>query len=191
MTNSSKSPDKESESNPQSDFQTEQEAAVAIAENDLKVDQIDRFIHSFERSARRWELVVYPALFAFVVLAGYGFFLIYSLTNSVAMMAHSMDPHMGENMLAMNSNIERMSQDMHTMSGVILDISTKMDSLPIMEERLVAINSTMQAMNESITSMSTSMKAMTFDINQMRGDIGNMEQNVSRPMSFFNKMAPW
>ncbi|MDM8547327.1 hypothetical protein [Candidatus Venteria ishoeyi] len=157
----------------------------------MNTGQVDRFLQTFERSARRWELVVYPALFAFVVLAGYGFFLIYSLTNSVAMMAHSMDPHMGENMLSMSSNIERMTQDMHTMSATMLDIAVKMDSLPPMPEQLIVMNKTMHAMNTSITQMSTSIHTMTLDMNQMRGELGNMERNISRPMSFFNNFAPW
>ena len=40
------------------------------------VMHLERFARSFEISARRWELVVYPSLFAFIVLAAYGFFLI-------------------------------------------------------------------------------------------------------------------
>ena len=31
---------------------------------------MDRFVSVFEASARRWELVIYPAMLAFVVLAG-------------------------------------------------------------------------------------------------------------------------
>ena len=37
-------------------------------------DSMDRFVRVFETSARRWELVIYPAMLAFVVLAAYGFF---------------------------------------------------------------------------------------------------------------------
>ena len=32
-------------------------------------DSLDRLARAFESSARRWELIVYPALFAFIVLA--------------------------------------------------------------------------------------------------------------------------
>ncbi|MDT8281563.1 MAG: hypothetical protein RQ982_01985 [Gammaproteobacteria bacterium] len=36
-------------------------------------DMLERFTRAFEYSARRWELIVYPSLFAFILLAGYGF----------------------------------------------------------------------------------------------------------------------
>ena len=39
----------------------------------------DRLAQVFESSARRWELIVYPSLFAFIILAAYGFYLIFNL----------------------------------------------------------------------------------------------------------------
>lgn len=42
--------------------------------NDDKVDSsFERLSKAFETSARRWELIVYPSLFGFILLAGYGF----------------------------------------------------------------------------------------------------------------------
>ena len=46
-------------------------------------DPLERLANTFDNSARRWEMVVYPSLFAFVLLAGYGFFLIYRLTHDI------------------------------------------------------------------------------------------------------------
>ena len=50
-------------------------------------DAMDRFVRVFETSARRWELIIYPAMLAFVVLAGYGFFLIYTLSKDISTLA--------------------------------------------------------------------------------------------------------
>ena len=57
---------------------------------------MDRFVRSFEKSARRWELIIYPAMLAFVILAAYGFFLIYTLSKDVHFLASSMDPELGK-----------------------------------------------------------------------------------------------
>jgi len=43
--------------------------------SDKPTDPLERLANTFDSSARRWEMVVYPSLFAFVLLAGYGFFL--------------------------------------------------------------------------------------------------------------------
>ena len=53
--------------------------AVQLEEEELPKSMaacLDNFSRTFEASARRWELVVYPSLLAFIVLAAYGFFLI-------------------------------------------------------------------------------------------------------------------
>ncbi|MGB5640738.1 MAG: hypothetical protein WBM63_16620, partial [Sedimenticolaceae bacterium] len=47
----------------------------------------DRLSEVFESSARRWELIVYPSLFAFIILAAYGFYLIYNLAKDVHYLA--------------------------------------------------------------------------------------------------------
>ncbi len=46
-------------------------------------DAMDRFVRVFESSARRWELVMYPAMLAFVLLAAYGFFLMLSIFQKI------------------------------------------------------------------------------------------------------------
>ena len=38
----------------------------------LNAFAIDRLSQSFAASAKRWELIVYPSLFAFMILAAYG-----------------------------------------------------------------------------------------------------------------------
>ena len=47
-------------------------------------DGMDRLSAAFETSARRWELIVYPSLFAFVILAAYGFYLVFSPGAGIA-----------------------------------------------------------------------------------------------------------
>ena len=58
----------------------ENEDQVIAAEKE-PVYSMDRLSEAFESSARRWELIVYPSLFAFIILAAYGFFLVYSLAS--------------------------------------------------------------------------------------------------------------
>ncbi|HBE93260.1 MAG TPA: hypothetical protein DDW55_12345, partial [Gammaproteobacteria bacterium] len=53
------------------------------------------FTKQFQRSARRWELMAYPAMVVFGLLAISGFWLIYSLTKDMNKMSDSMDPNMG------------------------------------------------------------------------------------------------
>ena len=53
-------------------------------------ESLDELTKTFTASARRWQMIMMPSLFAFIILATYGFFLIYSLTKDVGSMATEM-----------------------------------------------------------------------------------------------------
>ena len=44
-------------------------SAMAVSTTTVSDATLERFARSFEASARRWELVVYPMMLAFTVLA--------------------------------------------------------------------------------------------------------------------------
>jgi hypothetical protein len=155
-------------------------------------DAMDRFVRIFEASARRWELVVYPAMLAFVVLAGYGFFLIYTLSKDIHILAEGMDPQMAKNLANMSDsivylseNILTMTRHVHKMSGSMEDISVKMDALQYFEPMLV----NMRGMNASMSGMSYNMQRMTRTGDAMNYELGNMSQSM-RPMHFMNNFVP-
>ena len=155
-------------------------------------DAMDRFVRVFEASARRWELVVYPAMLAFVVLAAYGFFLIYSLSKDIHIMAQGMDPHMAKNLTSMSDsiiylseNIRTMTRRVYKMSGSMEDISEKMDALQYFEPMLDNI----RGMNASVTGMNDSMQRMTRTGEAVNYELGNMSQSM-RPMRFMGDFVP-
>ena len=82
---------------------------------------MDKFASTFEASARRWELVVYPSLLAFIVLAGYGFFLIYTLTNDVGRMARSIE--------TMVVSMDDIVDDIHAVSGNVAQMSANLTQI--------------------------------------------------------------
>ncbi len=162
------------------------------------LDALDRFAKTFEASARRWELVVYPALFAFVILAAYGFFLIYSLANDVAVLARSVDTQMGENMASMASNIknlalniEHMSENVNAMSNNLNVMTKDIHSVALDVGSMSADTKAMKSIADQITSMGLSVRQMAIAIPNMQRDMSVMNQNVSRPLSFMNSFAPW
>ena len=136
----------------------------------ISEETLCRFVDSFEKSAKRWEIVVYPSLFAFIVLAAYGFYLIYSLTSDIHRMAESIDPHMGTHMKQMTDNIDKLTVNVNRMSGY-------METMPQMLARMQGMESGIHAMTASNAYMSQNMATMT--------------HQVARPMSMFNSFIPW
>ena len=162
---------------------------------------LERFARSFEVSARRWELVVYPSLFAFILLAGYGFFLIYSLTQDMHVLARNMDPDMSMHMSQMADHIAVLSVSIQLMEEQIEQVeghvgemkddvdamSTKMNTLEPILVNISEMNKVMHAMSIHTSTMSANTSAMTRNTGIMSHDMSQM----GRPMSIMNAFFPW
>ena len=151
---------------------------------------MDKFARSFEASARRWELIVYPLLFAFVLLAAYGFYLIYELTNSVMHITGHMEiiademVQMSDNMGRVTGNMELVAKDMHTVTG---DLGQIKISVGHQDHAMASMSGSLEHMTNSVSMMSTT-------IYQMRYDTAIMGQNLhsaTGPMRFMNTFMPW
>lgn len=141
---------------------------------------MDRLSQAFENSARRWELIVYPSLFAFIILAAYGFYLVFSLAKDVHYLAISVD----SNMTVLASNMQSISDNMGQISSNVRTMAVGVDSMA----RDV---STLEPMLTSMQQLDQSVQSMTFTTATMRDDIGVMNRNISRPMHFMNAFMPW
>jgi uncharacterized protein YoxC len=145
---------------------------------------IDRLSQAFETSARRCELIVYPSLFAFIILAAYGFYLVFSLAKDVHYLAISVD----SNMTVLASNMQSVSDNMGQLTANVRTMAVSVESM----SRDV---STLEPMLTNLQQMDRSMQAMTNATHYMRNDVASMNQNIghgiARPMSFFNTFMPW
>jgi hypothetical protein len=141
---------------------------------------MDRLSQAFENSARRWELIVYPSLFAFIILAAYGFYLVFSLAKDVHYLAISVD----SNMTVMASNMQSISDNMGQMSSNVRTMAVGVDSMA----RDVSV---LEPMLTTIQGMDQSMQSMTFSTASMRDEVGIMNRSIGRPMHFINSFMPW
>jgi len=141
---------------------------------------MDRLSDAFETSARRWELIVYPSLFAFIILAAYGFYLVFSLAKDVHYLAISVD----SNMTVLASNMQSVSDNMGKLTA---NIRTMAVSVEAINHRVA----TLEPMLTSMDAMEKSMRGMTVTTGLMRTDVALMNRNIGRPMSFMNTFMPW
>ena len=110
---------------------------------------VDRLSAAFESSARRWELIVYPSLFAFIILAAYGFYLVYSLAKDMHYMAISVDSHMtvlAGNMQSVSENMGQMTANIRTMTVSLDAIDRKVGTLEPMLANIGSMDQAIQSM---------------------------------------------
>jgi signal transduction histidine kinase len=151
---------------------------------------MSQFARSFEASSRRWELVVYPTMLAFIILAAYGFFLIYKLTNDISKITYQM-ADIQTSMVNINKNFSSTTNNMNTVAKNMVRMTGYMEQMSkdIKEQNAAmgAIVVSMRDMTESVDSMSYTMYYMRYDTQLMGRNI----ENVSGPMRFMNNFMPW
>lgn len=166
-----------------SELNTKDEELESVSDR----EGITRLSEVFETSARRWELIIYPSMFAFVVLAAYGFFLIYRLAGDMHYMVISVDTHMS----VLSSNMQSMSENMGQMTTNIRTMTVSLDSMEHEMGALQPILASMESMDDSMKSMNASTQLMTVATRNMQYDMSRLNDNVGRPMSFMNSYMPW
>jgi hypothetical protein len=142
---------------------------------------LSRLADTFDKSARRWEMVVYPTMFAFILLAGYGFYLIYHLTHDIAVLSHSvtrMATIVSDATPRVTADMRDMSQDMRVMSGEIRTMSYQMETLKPMSNNIANMTYTMTSLNRSVYGM--------------QRDMGGLNRTISGgPFGFMNDVMPF
>lgn len=125
-----------------------------------------RLADSFEASARRWELIVYPSMIAFILLAAYGFWLIYNLTHDIADVAKSVRE--------MTASV---TQDLGDISGKMSTIATS--------------TAYMRPMSRDIHSMTANVNDLATSTSHMQYNMWQLNRNVSAPFNMMDKMTPF
>ncbi len=159
-------------------------------QDSLKIMQssADRFISTFERAARRWEMIVYPGLMVLVLFWGLGFFIIFSLARDMRTMAENFQPQqvgsqltsLAQNIENLTANIAQITQEMRMMNKSITAMSRKMDYLQRMD-----------VLSAQMTEMNHTMRILNANMASMQWNFSVMNRNISRPMSIMNSFMPW
>ena len=127
---------------------------------------LETLSNAFTASAKRWETIVYPSLFAFILLAAYGFYLIYNLT----------------------SDVSKVARNMETIASNMQEVATNMNAV---SQNMVVMTQTVDSQSASMVEMTLHMRHMSASMGQMRYDLSIMNNSVSRPMQFMNTFMPW
>ena len=150
---------------------------------DLQLE-LRTFENKSEDSDKNMRLIVYPAMFAFILLASYGFYLIQSLASDVNNMAGTMSKMAG----SVDRNMESISDTMKDMNG---DVGTLTSTIRGMSGDIANMSSNTKTMVDSIGGMKAATYDMAASTNNMQRDMWSLNQNISTPLSMMNKFLPW
>lgn len=156
--------------------------------SDKPTDPLERLANTFDSSARRWEMVVYPSLFAFVLLAGYGFFLIYRLTHDISTLSQSVT----RMAVIVSDAMPRMTKDLSVMTGSIDNMTGNIDGMATEIGSMSGQMNALTPMSNNIESMTHNIGSMNRSVYGMQRDMHGMNRTVSSgPFGMMNDMMPF
>jgi len=171
-------------------------------------ENLDRLACTMTTGIQRWEKVIYPMMIAFIVLAVYGFYLIYNVTRDMNHITHNMNAmtsavvditetldqkmnQMDHQMGAINIHMDKMNQNISSVPNLDKNIAQMNLAINSLNQQVVTMTDNMVQMNQSIAQMNQSVYNLNYAANRMSNHVGELNHNFSGPMSTVNSMMPW
>ena len=159
-------------------------------------DTLDERKKGSDVKGQRLQLIVYTALFAFIVLAAYGYYLIFNLTHDVHSLSNDvrqMSRSVNKMSMSVTLNMEIISNSIVQMqhsTGIMAD--TVSQAMPEMAANTTTMTEVAINVGNRIDGISTNIQTMSVGIVAMQQDLWRMNKTVSNPAeSMFDSMTPW
>ena len=145
---------------------------------------------------QRLQLIVYTALFAFIVLAAYGYYLIFNLTHDVHSLSNDvrqMTRSVNQMSMSVTTNMEIIANSIVQMQrSTTLMSDTVSQTMPEMAANTTVMTGVAQNVGDRIDGISTNIQTMSVGLVAMQRDMWSMNKTVSNPAeSMFDSMTPW
>lgn len=159
---------------------------------------VEKMAEAMTGGIKKWEKVLYPMMIAFIVLAIYGFILIYQLANdvkkisdnmlvmtrAVVTMTNTLNVNMGKvdaQMSAINLTMDRMRR---TIENINKDTAVISDVMPSLHNQFASMNATMTQLDQRVATIQTAADTMA-------RSLWELDANISEPMNSLNSMMPF
>lgn len=153
-----------------------------------ELHDVEDELHEFEAQqsgiSKSLQIIVYPSLVAFVVLAAYGFYLVQALTTDV----HRLTETIANMNDTVDRNLTHMSGYMNNMEGHMTSMASSTES---MNQNISQMTSTTQNMSGDMRQMNVSTQNMAASTYNMQRDMWSMNKNVSKPFKAMGKFLPF
>jgi len=168
-------------------------------------DEIKKEIYELSKAMtlgiRKWEKLIYPMIVAFIILAAYGFYLIYNVTNDMSKMSKNV-AEMASTTAKMNESIVQvvtimgiqMSKIDYRMGGIHESMMEMEEGISSMSTDMVAISSmdaSMKQINNTLNGIYQSVYFMGQTTGQMNSNFSELNENISKPLDSMNNVMPW
>lgn len=174
---------------------TNKDKVTKIVDIDSEIKkEIYNLSKTMSTGIKRWAKVIYPMMIAFIILATYGFYLIYNVTNDMSKISKSVE-EMNFSVSQMTASVFQMvtitgiqmgniDKQMNNINLSMKEMNGKMDGITGMEKSLEKMNNTLNAIYQSVYYMGQAT-------GQMNSNFSELNNNISKPLDSMNNVMPW
>ncbi len=183
------------DSNPKTDPESDGWSQAETSREDRRrTPEYLSYLEKASNAMRTIRLIVYAGMASFIVLAFYGFFLIYQLTTDVHLAV--------EHMLVMTQHMSSMTEHISNLDGSVSAMEksvSKIDgNVAAMNRETREIGHTIALMQGSVGKMGNHVGTMSQDLRQigetvslMQHSARNLDQAIGPMMGTVNRMVPF
>jgi len=155
---------------------------------------INQLAQTMTKGIRRWEKVIYPMMFAFIILAAYGFWLIFNLAKDM----HNITTNMVVMTRAVVTMTNTMNRKLNNIDSQMVEMNHHMASIEGLDKNMNTIAAAVHTMNTSLINMDNTLTNMYRSVyymgnstSSMSSNLSELNHNISAPMNSMNSMIPW
>ncbi|HID01081.1 MAG TPA: hypothetical protein EYP05_07105 [Piscirickettsiaceae bacterium] len=159
---------------------------------------VEKMAEAMTGGIKKWEKVLFPMMIIFIVLAGYGFFLIYQLAHDVRQISSNMlimTRAVATMTSTLNLNMQKIDAQMGAINLSMDRIYQSMDAIrqdtQIIGQIMPQLNDHFSAMNQAINTMNKKVTVLTDAADSMARSLWELDQNISEPMNSLNSIMPF
>jgi len=158
----------------------------------IPLESAERFFATFERSAKRWERIVYPGLAIVVVMMVMGFYMIYKVTQDMYLVVERFsDPVMTTSVSELASDMQHLTESLAAMSANMEIMTARVGEMSEDTKVMAGAMDHLASMDAQMATMNTSLGTMGNNMDRIRWDMSAMNRSISRPMNMMNSMMPF
>jgi len=172
------------------------QAEAELTEHDIYQDSVnDDNNEAIEVFETRWRYAVFPAMIAFIILASFGFYLIYGILQhmqSISKDIHRMTSLMEATVPVISHDISELNKTMITsMPSIKSSVSDMSKSTQSMTTSITGLNETistsMPSLQSNVSDMSKSTQSMATDITELNKTITVSVPSIQSDVSDMTK----
>jgi len=142
-------------------------------------DCLNNLTNTLQAASKKWEIIIFPSLVAFIVASSLGFYLIFNMVESANKMADAV--------VSMNNKMDKIEESMIIISK---DLTSTQKSIEKMSNQFDSVSLSIVEMNQTINLLNQNIEKINYNMSLITPSVQGIRRSIS-PSGMMRNMMPW